>query len=84
MALVPVDHQQMIWALCVRGGVCVEMPNPVQACLVIIPSIQGRLDHPVAREGAVRVSISEVVSALHHDKRRDTPAVGTDALDHGN
>ena len=25
-----------------------------------------------------------MVGAFYHDKRRDTPAVGTDALDHGN
>ena len=60
------------------------MPNPVQAGLVIGPSILGRFDYPIARESAVGVPIGEVVGALHHDERRDAPTVRTDALDYGN
>ena len=60
------------------------MPNPVQAGLVIGPSILGRFNYPVAWEGAVGVPIGEVVGAFYHDKQRDTLTIGTDALDHGN
>ena len=62
----------------------IEMLNPVQAGLVIGPSILGRFDYPIARESAVGVPIGEVVGALHHDERRDAPTVRTDALDYGN
>ena len=62
----------------------IEMPNPVQACLIIGPSILGWFNYPIAWEGAIGVPISEVVGTLHDDERRDTLAVGIDALDHGN
>ena len=61
-----------------------EMLNPVQARLVIGLSILGRFNYLVAWEGAIGVLIGEVVSTLHDDERRDTPAVGIDALDYGN
>ena len=60
------------------------MLNPVQARLVIGPSILGRFNYPVAWEGTVGVPINEVVGAFNHDERRDTLAVGINALDHGN
>ena len=61
-----------------------EMLNPVQARLVIGPSIRGWFYYPVARESAVDVPIGKVVGALYHNERRDTPAIGTDTLDYGN
>ena len=58
-----------------------EMPNPVQARLVIGLSISGRFNNLVAWEGAISILISKVVGALYYNERRDTLAIGTDTLD---
>ncbi|KAK8095151.1 uncharacterized protein PG998_014375 [Apiospora kogelbergensis] len=59
------------------------MSNPVQACLVIRPSIQGRFNHPVAWQRAVGVPVREMDLAFYRYKRRDAPTVRTYALDRG-
>ena len=83
VALVPVDDQHSMCALYTRSSVFIEMPNPVQTCLIVGPSIRGRFNDPVAWYGAVGVPVREVVDAFHYYERRDAPAVRTHALDHG-
>ena len=52
----------------------VEVLNPVQASLIIGPSIGSRLDHPVVRKTRFRNLIREVVGAFDNHERKNAPA----------
>ena len=61
VALVAVEDQQPIFALCPRRRMAVEVLDPIQAYRIGSPAVVGSCDTPVGREVALSVLVSEVV-----------------------
>ena len=82
VALVAVEDQQPIFALCPRRGMAVEVLDPIQAYRIGSPAIVGGCDGPVGREVALGIPVGEVVLRSQDDEGGDGLAEGIDSLDH--
>ena len=81
VALVAVEDQQPVFALCPRCCVEVEVLDPIQANGISSPAIVGGCDTPVGWEVALGVPVGKVVLRGQDDKGGDSPAEGINPLD---
>ena len=61
VALVAVEDQQPIFALCPRRRMVVEVLDLIQAYRIGSPAVVGSCDTPVGREVALGILVGEVV-----------------------
>ena len=61
VAIVAVKDKQLIFALCTKYYVEIEMPNPIHTFLISSPPVIGYYNAPGGRKVALLIPISEVV-----------------------
>ena len=81
MALMAIENQQPVFALCTRCCIEVEVLDPIQTYCIGSPAIVGSCNAPVGREIALGIPVGKVVLRGQDDERRDGSAKGIDSLD---
>lgn len=81
VALVAVQDKHPLSAFEARFGILIEIPQLVQTCIVVCPSIGGSFKDLVVRKAGLGVPIGKVIAALHHQERRHAVSITAHADD---